>query len=255
MNEGTAPADLMTCSAMPSSSSVLTPGATAAATASSASATTRPAARMSRICSALLSSIRSLTVVRVPSAARRRQGRREAPRDPVDVAHAVDLHEEAALPVDVHERGRLLDVHVLAVPDDIFGVVGPALELGPALQALDDLVLVDGELDDGVEPRVVRGQHRVERADLRDVAGVAVEHEACAAVRLRDAVLDHVVRDLVGHELAGVQVALGQQAQLARLGDVRPEDVARRDGGNTEVRGEPLGLGALAGTRRAEEHQ
>src|SRR5919202_1089068 len=179
MNEGTAPADLMTCSAMPANTSVLTPGATAAATASRASATTRPAARMSRICSALLSSIRSLTVVRVPSAARRRQGRREAPRDPVDVAHAVDLHEEAALPVDVHERGRLLDVHVLAVPDDIFGVVGPALELGPAL--------------------------------------------------------------------AGVQVALGRQARLGRRGDVPPEHVAGRDGGNTEVRGEPLGLGALAG--------
>src|SRR3954452_1974025 len=106
----------MTCSAIPSSSSVVTPGRRAARTASSASATTRPAARMSLICSGLLTSMRSLVALTRRSVADRSQRRLDAGGDVVDGAHAVDLHEQAALAVDVHQGRRVLLVDLLTTP-------------------------------------------------------------------------------------------------------------------------------------------
>src|SRR5215213_5405829 len=127
----------MTCSARPSSSRVLTPGATAVRTASSASATTRPALRMRRIWSAVLSSIRSLTDA---SADGRLQGRGQPAGDVVHGPHAVHLHQQPALAIDVDERGGLLEVDLLAPADHLRGVVGPALLDGPLVQPAHDLL-------------------------------------------------------------------------------------------------------------------
>ena len=55
------------------------------------------------------------------------------------------------LAVDLDQRLGLLGVDLLAPPDDVLGVVGAALDLGPLQQPRDDLVLVDGQHDDGVE--------------------------------------------------------------------------------------------------------
>ncbi len=43
-----------------------------------------------------------------------------------DLAETVDLEQQATVAVDVDQRGGLLGVDVLAVPDDLFGVVGAA---------------------------------------------------------------------------------------------------------------------------------
>ena len=55
------------------------------------------------------------------------------------------------LAVEVDHRRGLLVVDVQAVAHRLRGVVGAALCLRPAGQALDDLLVVDGELDRGIE--------------------------------------------------------------------------------------------------------
>ena len=71
--------------------------------------------------------------------------------DLVGVAHAVDLDQQAPAAVDLEQRGGLVGVDLLAVPDDLFGVVGAAAGLGALEQALDELFGIDDELDHAVE--------------------------------------------------------------------------------------------------------
>ena len=82
-------------------------------------------------------------------------------RHVVDLAHPVDLDEDAALAVDPDERLGLLGVDLLAAPDDVLGVVGATVGLGALEQALDELLRVDREHDDRVE--LVAGEARSSR--------------------------------------------------------------------------------------------
>ena len=58
----------------------------------------------------------------------------------VDLAHAVDLDEDAPLAVDVDQRLGLLEVDLLPAPDDVLGVVRAAVGLRALQQALDEPV-------------------------------------------------------------------------------------------------------------------
>ena len=60
--------------------------------------------------------------------------------DLVDLAHAVDLDQQAAVAVDVDQRLGLLGVDLLAAADDVLGVVGATLGLGALEQPLDELL-------------------------------------------------------------------------------------------------------------------
>jgi hypothetical protein len=85
----------MLASAIPSSSRVVTPGATCSRTSSSVSPTRRPADRILTIWSGVLPSIRSRPKRAMPyavcSAAAKDSGKPLG--DLVDLAHAIDLHE------------------------------------------------------------------------------------------------------------------------------------------------------------------
>src|SRR5690606_6501189 len=123
-------------------SAVVIPGTSAVRTAASASATTSPARRMTRICSIDLSSIRSLPNIVLRSDGRRTGFSADGGEDPVgdvlDRADAVDLHEEATLGVLRRHGGRLLRVDVEATPDDVLGVVDAPLDRCAAQQPLGD---------------------------------------------------------------------------------------------------------------------
>ncbi len=95
----------------------------------------------------------------------------------------------------------------------------------------------------------------LERVGLLLVAREAVEQEAVARVAVADALGDHADDHLVGHELAGVHVALGLAPELGALGDLRAQDVAGGDVRQPEVVAQAIGLGALSGARRAEQDQ
>src|SRR6478736_2015079 len=122
----------MNSSARRSRWSVVTPGATSAASSSRVRATSSPASRMRRSCS----SVRPWSLLRRPntvgcSAARvGREGLDETIGHLVELAHAVDAHEQADLVVVVAEGRGLAVVDRLALADDVLGVVGPTLGLG-----------------------------------------------------------------------------------------------------------------------------
>ena len=174
--------------------------------------------------------------------------------DDVDLAHAVDLNEQAALGVDVGQRRGGLGIDLEATADDGLGVVSASLLTGPLEQAGDDGLGVGGDLDDDVEGQARVLQHGFELTDLRGGAWVAVQEEAGPAVGLGDAVGDHGVGDGVGHVLALVHVGLGLGAELGGAGDVGAEDVSGGDGRDAEALSDPCGLGALARSGGTEKN-
>ena len=85
----------------------------------------------------------------------------------------------------------------------------------------------------------------------------AVEDEAVLDLgRVREPLLDHLDDDVVGDELAAVHVLLGLRARPGR-----PTAAESRKSWPVErcwvlkCRGQPLTLGALAGTLLAQDHQ
>ena len=163
--------------------------------------------------------------------------------------------QQAAVGVDVGQRGGLATVDRLALADDLFGVVLAALDLGPLEQSLDDGLVVDGQLEDRLELVAVLGQDRVERLDLGGGAREAVEQEALLGVVLEEPVAHDGVGDLVGDVATGREDLLDLQAEGGLVLDVGAEDVAGGDGGDAERVGDPGRLRALTGTGRPEDDQ
>ncbi len=125
----------------------------------------------------------------------------------------------------------------------------------PPDDAPHDLLLRHVEAQDDVERVVHRGEVAVQRLGLGHGAGEAVEQESVAGVGLLEPVGDHADHDVVGDEVTAVHVELGLLPQRRAGRDVQAEDVA---GGHTRhaVGARDVhGLGALAGTRWAEQHE
>ena len=93
------------------------------------------------------------------------------------------------------------------------------------------------------------------RVGLIDRAREAVEQEAVARVVIGEALEDHADDHAVGHEFAGVHVALGLGSERCRRGDGGAEHVPGRDVRQAEVLGQPLSLRAFARARRSEQDE
>src|SRR5437667_319751 len=81
----------------------------------------------------------------------------------------------------------------------------------------------------------------------------AVEEKARFAVGALETLRDDAARDVVGSELAGVEERLDLQADRTPGGGGGAHHVAGRQVRDSELGGEPLGLGSLARARGAEE--
>jgi hypothetical protein len=125
----------------------------------------------------------------------------------------------------------------------------------PAGQPPDDLFVLHHEFEDHVEAGAQLDEHLVQRDGLRHRAREPVEQEAVGGVGFSEAVGDHVDGHLVGHELAGVHVALGLDAQRRALRHVGPEDVTGRDLRHREMGGDELRLSALARPWRPDQDE
>ena len=112
----------------------------------------------------------------------------------------------------------------------------------------------DVEVDREVEG--VCADDAVELLGLVQVAREAVEHEPVVerAAR-REALLHQPERDLVGDELALVHVALGLEPERGAVGRLVAKHVAGRKVREAKMLSEARGLGALAGTLLAQQHQ
>ena len=202
--------------------------------------------------------------------------------DLADAALAVDLDRDPPLPVEVEDRVGALVEHLGTAPGGLLGVVvavhearlvdvaepvvpGRVVDHVVAARALradqaagqppDQLLELDVQVEQAVDPLADGLQHAVQGLRLRHRAGEAVEQEASAAIGAGDPLPDHVDHHLVGHQLAAVHVLLGLHPQLGSSLDVVPEDVAGRDLRDAVVPGEEVGLCPLATAGRPEEQQ
>src|SRR5262249_48742207 len=134
-----------------------------------------------------------------------------------------------------------------------------ALPAGGAAKAADDalnhLVVVDPELDDGIEPAFLFLQHFVEGAGLRQRARKAVEDDAAPAIGLIDALGNNLDHDLVGYELSLVHDRLGALTGRRSRGAGRPQHVPGGKLDEAVSGGDLFGLCPLARTRRPEQDQ
>ena len=80
-----------------------------------------------------------------------------------------------------------------------------------------------------------------------------VEHEAVPAIRLLDAIRDHLEHQRIRHKLPARHDGLGLLSQRRAIGDILAQHVARGEMRNAAFLGELLALSALAGARRTEE--
>ena len=178
--------------------------------------------------------------------------------DLVDLAHAVDLDEEAAVAVDLDQRRGLLGVDLLAAPDDVLGVVGPALDLrraGAAAATISSSSTVSTTTASSAVPGVARSSRRAPRPG-RACAGSRRAGSRGAASGSSMPVADHRVGDLVGDVARRRPCSAWPRCRAA----VPWETLARKMSpveiaGIAEVLGDELGLGALAGPGRAHQHQ
>ena len=177
-------------------------------------------------------------------------------------AHTSSIERSAcsgtSLPVDavvLDDRLRLGVVDLEPLLDQLGRVVGAALQLRTAERALHADLVRDVEEQDRVEPALDAGEHAVERLGLREVAREPVEHEPRLRIGLRQALLDHRDRQLVGHELPRCHDLADPHAELGSLGLRSTEHVAGRDVRNAVLRSDALCLRALPGPLGAEDEE
>src|SRR5699024_4186233 len=121
--------------------------------------------------------------------------------------------------------------------------------------SLHDDVLRHVELHDAVQIQAKALQDALELVGLGNGARETVEEETGLRVVLLQTRLDHADGHVVGHQVAGVHVGLGLEAQRRALADVRAEQIAGGNVGDAELLGENGGLGALAGTGGTKENE
>src|SRR5581483_1291395 len=138
----------MTRAATASRSAVVTPGTAASRHAFSASATTRPASRIFRICSGVLISTMALRGIGLGA-----QGVRGALRHLGDGAQRGDGDDQALLGEVADDGLGLAVVDLEADAHGLLGVVAPLVELAAALVA--DAVALRGVVDHVVDVAAV----------------------------------------------------------------------------------------------------
>jgi hypothetical protein len=104
------------------------------------------------------------------------------------------------------------------------------------------------------EPLVRSVKRLVQGLSLRECTGEAIQDPGLGGVGAVDPGCDHRDHDVVRDQLAGVHVLRGLAPQLAALSDLLTEHVTGGDVQDLAAGRQLLGLGALAGTGRAEEH-
>src|SRR5579875_2733293 len=197
-------------------------------------------------------------------------------------AGAVDASQQPALVVVADQRLGLLVVDAQAVSHDLGAIVvaldqtrailvADPLALGgvildvvvvsrldahpPARDAPDDLLVGDVDQQRRGDAPPESAELLVKRPGLLERARKAVEDEAVARILLLQALAGHREDQLVGHELAGIHVALGLLPELALLSHVGAQHVARGDERQAKVAAQPVGLRSLARSRGAEKDQ
>ena len=174
----------------------------------------------------------------------------------VGVLVAVDLDDQAASSVEIQERCRLGLIDAKAVVDRGLHVVGASLLPGPAQEPAAKFVAAHLEVNDRLQLDALDLlRHPVRLLGLAKGAGEPVEHVATVSRRLENGAGDHLQHHLVGHQVASPQVVRGDLPDRCPAFDFSSEKIPAGQVGDLVVGGQELGLGALSGTRWADQQQ
>jgi hypothetical protein len=134
-------------------------------------------------------------------------------------------------------------------------IENPAAVLAGATprDALHEQLRVHIEEDRRIERLADRCEHLLETFGLRHGAREPVEDETAGRIGRREALTHHAEDGGVVDQLAGVHDGLGAATELRTVAHMRTQQVAGRDLRDAMTLDEALRLGALAGTRSAEE--
>ena len=142
-----------------------------------------------------------------------------------------------------------------ALGNDVWRVVGAMLERGAREQQAREFPVVGLQVQCHIRGHPELTADQVDRTGLVHVSRDSVQHKP-ASGRLRgDHRLPHHIEDnLVGHELAAVQIRLDGLAERGPPRDVIAQQLAGRDVRDVEVRGDQRALSPLA-RARGRDHQ
>ena len=141
------------------------------------------------------------------------------------------------------------------MPDGLLGVVGASFDLGALQETLNERLGVDGQRQHGVELVTALGEVVVQRADLVQGAGEAVQQEAGLRIVLIQPVGDDLLGEFVRNIITGRHDRFHLEAQWGLLLHVRTEDVSGRNRRNAVVGSDAWGLGAFTCARSPHNDQ
>ena len=124
----------------------------------------------------------------------------------------------------------------------------------PVGQAFHDGVIVHLDVHYRCQPPLQFVHDLRQRLRLGGGAGEAVQDESAVMVEVFQAVLHHGLGDVVRHQFPVVDVGFCQPPEIGLGMDVVAEDITGGDVVQAEMPCQVLGLGALAGTRAAQQH-
>jgi hypothetical protein len=172
----------------------------------------------------------------------------------VPAGEEVDL-QPALAGVLGHDGVRHLVIEVKPSTDDVLGVIEATLQGRAGEQPAHQLAVVGLQVQRDVRGHAELTGRLVERPGLCHVARQAVQHVPTARrLRLDKGPPHHIQHDLVGHQLAAVEMQLNGTAQLRLPRDVITQQVPGRDVRNVEVGGDHCALRPLA-RARWRDHQ
>src|SRR5699024_9979855 len=123
------------------------------------------------------------------------------------------------------QRCGLIAVDIETGADGLLVVVGATT----GEHALDDDVLGDLVVDDTVEWVAGLVEEVSQDVGLLDGAGETIQEETLGGVGLGQTGLNHAGGDIGGHQLAGINVLLGLDAERGALADVGAEQISGGD--------------------------
>ena len=153
----------------------------------------------------------------------------------------------------IDQRGRRRCVNVDAMPCDRVDIVGASLRYRPHPGASEQFGVLDVEPHRHLRRASELCRVRRQLAGLHHVARKPIEHVATTGQCCLERCAQDLEHQLVRDEVTSREVISHPASELGARGDLRPQELARRQVGDVEVRGDTTALGSFPGRRGADQ--
>ena len=139
--------------------------------------------------------------------------------------------------------------------NDLFIIVGAPLLGSSVEQSGNKLIIICNEQKYTINLLVFIRKDSIKLVNLSDVAGVSIKKETVCRIGFVETSTHHIVRNGIGHEVAGVNIRLRFLTELGLFLNVLPENIAGRNRGNLQLLSNLDGLSAFTGAGRAYDQK